>query len=159
MQACASCAACAGASSRSLHPRNTRRCTSPVPPTRPMGTALDDGNSPSKSSSPQLAACSHRPRTHLHTALVLISSHRNRTVQPLARHSSLNPRLLACNCIRARARSACCSLLSAHLALRSTLSSLQTASNRHEQGGCSRRSATARPQSVRATSRLWARHV
>lgn len=57
------CAACAGSSSRSLRAGNIRRCTGPALLTRRLGTAPDDDESSSKTSSPQLqlAHTAHAP--------------------------------------------------------------------------------------------------
>ena len=83
---------------------------------------------------------------------------RDRTVQPLAHRRSLNPARLPRNaCALARATLAA-PLLSADLAIRSTLS-LYRLHRRHERSGSGRRSATARPQLVRDASRRWARHL
>ena len=162
MQTCASCARVCSVCRRQLTPPARQgflavarvRCRPPARWAQRSTTARARRKLPRRSL--QLAHTTHAPAHGIGADLLAQEQDGAAACATQQLESCCSP---AAKSIRARARSACCSLLSAHLAIRSILSSLQTASNRHEQGGCSRRSATARPQSVRATSRLWARHV
>ena len=69
---CGVCGVCSCELERSTEVPSSRHCTSLAPLTRLMGTALDDGESLSTTSSLQLAACTRTPApTHPHMTFVL----------------------------------------------------------------------------------------